>query len=87
MPSNSTCIFPVGPCLCFPIIISASPFMSFILDCHSACSIEHAEWQSKMNDIAGMAEILIGKQRHGPTGNIQVEFEGMYTKFKDLSRK
>ncbi len=50
-------------------------------------SIEHAEWQSKMNDIAGMAEILIGKQRHGPTGNIQVEFEGMYTKFKDLSRK
>ncbi len=49
-------------------------------------SIEHAEWQSKMNDIAGLAEILIGKQRHGPTGNIQVEFEGMYTKFKDLKR-
>ena len=47
-------------------------------------SIEHAEWQSKMSDIAGLAEILIGKQRHGPTGNIQVEFEGMYTKFKDL---
>ena len=49
-------------------------------------SIEHAEWQSKMNDIAGLAEILIGKQRHGPTGNVQVEFEGMYTKFKDLNR-
>ena len=47
-------------------------------------SIEHAEWQSKMSNIAGLAEILIGKQRHGPTGNIQVEFEGMYTKFKDL---
>ena len=46
-------------------------------------SIEYAEWQSKMSDIAGLAEILIGKQRHGPTGNIQVEF-GMYTKFKDL---
>ena len=38
------------------------------------------------NDIAGLAEILIGKQRHGPTGNIQVEFEGMYTRFKDLSQ-
>ncbi len=50
-------------------------------------SIEHAEWQSKMNDIAGLAEILIGKQRHGPTGNVQVEFEGMYTKFKDLNQR
>ena len=50
-------------------------------------SIEHAEWQSKMNDILGLAEIIIGKQRHGPTGNVQVEFEGMYTKFKDLIKK
>ena len=49
-------------------------------------SIEHAEWQSKMSDISGLAEIIIGKQRHGPTGNIQVEFEGMFTKFKDLKR-
>jgi|TARA_B110000438_G_scaffold301240_1_gene355624 replicative DNA helicase len=50
-------------------------------------SIEHAEWQSKMNDILGLADIIIGKQRHGPTGNVQVEFEGMYTKFKDLTKK
>ena len=50
-------------------------------------SIEHAEWQSKMNDILGLADIIIGKQRHGPTGNVQVEFEGQYTKFKDLAKK
>ena len=50
-------------------------------------SIEHAEWQSKMNDILGQADIIIGKQRHGPTGNIQVEFEGQYTRFMDLVRK
>ena len=46
-------------------------------------SIEHSEWQSKMNDVNGLADIIIGKQRHGPTGNVKVEFEGMYTKFKD----
>ncbi len=49
-------------------------------------SIEHAEWQSKMNDVNGLADIIIGKQRHGPTGNIHVQFEGMYTKFKDLKK-
>ena len=48
-------------------------------------SIEHAEWQSKMNDVNGLADIILGKQRHGPTGTIKVEFEGIYTKFKDLS--
>jgi len=46
-------------------------------------TIEHGEWQAKMNEIIGSADIIIGKQRHGPTGNIQVEFEGIYTKFKD----
>ena len=45
-------------------------------------SIEHAEWQSKMNDVNGLADIILGKQRHGPTGTIKVEFEGIYTKFK-----
>ena len=49
-------------------------------------SIEHAEWQTKMEEINGLAEIIIGKQRHGPTGNVQVEFEGMFTRFKDRSK-
>ena len=49
-------------------------------------SIEHAEWQSKMNDIHGQAELIIGKHRHGSTGIVHVEFEGMYTKFKDLKK-
>ena len=50
-------------------------------------SIEHAEWQTKMNEISHLAEIMISKQRHGPTGNVKVEFEQMYTKFKDLENK
>jgi len=50
-------------------------------------SIEHAEWQQKMDEVSRLAEIMIGKQRHGPTGNVKVEFEAMYTKFKDLDSK
>ena len=46
-------------------------------------TVEHGEWQSKMNDVVGSADIIIGKQRHGPTGKIEVEFESMFTKFKD----
>ena len=49
-------------------------------------SIEHAEWQSKMSDIHGLANLIIGKHRHGSTGTVHVEFEGMYTKFKDLTK-
>ncbi len=47
-------------------------------------TVEHAEWQAKMNEVINLAEIIIGKQRHGPTGNIMLEFEAMFTKFKDI---
>jgi len=50
-------------------------------------SIEHSEWQQKMNEISSLAEIILGKQRHGPTGSVKVEFEAMYTKFKDIENK
>ena len=46
-------------------------------------TVEHAEWQAKMNEVSNLAELIIGKQRHGPTGNIMLEFEAMFTKFKD----
>jgi len=46
-------------------------------------TVEHAEWQAKMNEVSNLAEIIIGKQRHGPTGMLMLEFEAMFTKFKD----
>ena len=49
-------------------------------------SIEHAEWRQKMDEISSLADIMIGKQRHGPTGNVKVEFEAQYTKFKNLEK-
>ncbi len=49
-------------------------------------TVEYAEWQAKMSEVSNVAEIIIGKQRHGPTGNIFLEFEAMFTKFKDIQK-
>ena len=50
----------------------------------SPATVEHAEWQAKMNEVSHLAELIIQKQRHGPTGNVMLEFEAMFTKFKDI---
>tara|TARA_B100001027_G_scaffold119901_1_gene82794 strand:- start:12255 stop:13670 length:1416 start_codon:yes stop_codon:yes gene_type:complete len=47
-------------------------------------TVEYAEWQAKMGEVSNLAEIIVGKQRHGPTGNVFLEFEAMFTKFKDI---
>ena len=47
-------------------------------------TVEYAEWQAKMSEVSNMAEIIVGKQRHGPTGNVFLEFEPMFTNFKDI---
>lgn len=46
---------------------------------------EHLEWQTEMDSITGIAEVIIGKQRHGPTGAVQLQFQAEYTKFEDLA--
>ncbi|MEC9345667.1 MAG: replicative DNA helicase [Pseudomonadota bacterium] len=43
-------------------------------------------WQAKMSDIYNKTEVIIGKQRHGPTGTIELFFEPEYTTFKNLDR-
>jgi replicative DNA helicase len=46
---------------------------------------EHIKWVTEMDAVHGKAELIIGKQRHGPTGTVQVQFEANVTRFGDLS--
>jgi replicative DNA helicase len=46
---------------------------------------EHFKWQAEMEQLHGRAELIIGKQRHGPTGTIQLQFDADVTRFSDLA--
>lgn len=43
-----------------------------------------AKWQEIMEKVHGKAEVIIGKQRHGPIGTIELSFEGRFTRFGNL---
>jgi replicative DNA helicase len=47
---------------------------------------EHEKWQLEMDLAHGKAEVIIGKQRHGPTGTVELQFEGQFTRFSDLAQ-
>jgi replicative DNA helicase len=48
---------------------------------------EYIKWEGAMNEVRGKAEVIIAKQRHGPTGTVSLGFEGQFTRFFDLAEE
>jgi replicative DNA helicase len=45
------------------------------------------EWFAKMSQVSGKAEVIVGKQRHGPVGTVQLAFESQFTRFGNLAKE
>lgn len=48
---------------------------------------EHFTWEAEMREARGKAEVIIAKQRHGPTGTVAMTFQGEFTRFFDLANQ
>ena len=48
---------------------------------------DHLKWQEDMDLTKGMAEVIIGKQRHGPIGTVRLSFDENVTRFGNLARQ
>ncbi|MAY61942.1 MAG: replicative DNA helicase [Rhizobiales bacterium] len=46
---------------------------------------EYIAWEEKMNKARGTADVIIAKQRHGPTGTVPLAFHAEFTRFSDLA--
>lgn len=49
-------------------------------------SAKYAEWQEKMDRVQNKAEVIIAKNRHGPTGAVELFFNGALARFTDLDK-
>ncbi|ESY91693.1 MULTISPECIES: replicative DNA helicase [unclassified Mesorhizobium] len=48
---------------------------------------EYVKWENDMNEMRGKAEVIVAKQRHGPTGSVTLAFHGEFTRFSDLAEE
>ncbi|MEM1400029.1 MAG: replicative DNA helicase [Pseudomonadota bacterium] len=49
-------------------------------------AVAHSEWREKMDSVDNVADIIVAKQRHGPTGKVRLKFDGAFTHFSDWER-
>ena len=48
---------------------------------------EHIAWMRNVDEVRNQAEVIIGKQRHGPIGKVKLFFDSRYTRFGNLSAR
>src|SRR5262249_49808929 len=48
---------------------------------------EHFAWMRNMDEVRQQAEVIIGKQRHGPIGKVKLFFDSRYTRFGNLANR
>lgn len=48
---------------------------------------KHLEWQDKVQKAKGVAEVIVGKARHGPVGTVRLSFNEDLTRFGNLARE
>src|ERR1700691_3513959 len=48
---------------------------------------EHIAWMAQMENAHGRAGVIIGKQRHGPTGAVELQFDAEVTRFSTIARE
>jgi replicative DNA helicase len=46
----------------------------------------HDRWKERCEQVYGTAEVIVAKQRHGPTGTVRLSFDGQTTKFDKIGR-
>ncbi|MEH3116354.1 MAG: replicative DNA helicase [Methylorubrum populi] len=47
---------------------------------------EFFAWEAEMQRVHGKAEVILGKQRHGPTGTVELQFDANITRFSNLAQ-
>ena len=48
---------------------------------------EHEDWQAKMAEVHNLADVIVAKQRHGPTKTVRLHFDGNFTRFSNLESR